>query len=63
MAAGAALSQKKKRKGRMSTDTDVHEVNAPSKFICTKFCHHIVWDSFFENNKKCKWDFKLKTHN
>ena len=61
-AAGAALSRKKRRKGRTSTDTDVHEANALSKFVCTKSCRRVVWDSFFEDNRKCKWDFKLKTH-
>jgi len=46
----------------MSTDTDVDEENALSKFVHTKSCHWLMWDSFFENNKKWKWDFKAKTH-
>ena len=62
VAAGAALSQTKKRKGRASTDTDIHKANTLSRFICTESCHQLVWDSFFENNKKCKWDVKEKTH-
>ena len=62
VAAGAALSQTKKRKGRALTDTDIHEANALSRFICTESCRRLVWDSFFENNKKCKWDVKAKTH-
>jgi len=33
VATGVALSQKKERKGRMSTDTDIDEENALSKFV------------------------------
>lgn len=44
---------KMKRMKKFGKDTNVREARALSEFVTTGSCRRKVWDTFFENGKKC----------
>ena len=45
---------KGKKKKKFGKDTNIREARALSLFVRTVHCRRIVWDYFFENEKKCE---------
>ena len=48
-----SVKAKGKRKKKYGKDTNMREACALSVFVKTIHCRRIVWDNFFENEKKC----------
>jgi hypothetical protein len=44
---------KVKRMKKFGKDTNAREARALSEFVITDSCRRKVWDTFFENGKKC----------
>jgi hypothetical protein len=44
---------KVKRMKKFGKDTNAREAHALSEFVITDSCRRKVWDTFFENGKKC----------